>query len=116
VTVACSYTKLGEIDSNIQTLLDNQDPNLANVQIDIQHDMAPVFYIDGHPAPGDPVARSFERATARLRTVSPISGKTDQLTRYLADPVELKLLHMIAGDPDGRRPTSCLAIRITTSS
>jgi hypothetical protein len=50
-------------------LLDDQDANLANVQIDIQYDMAPVFYIDGHPAPGDPVARSFARATAQLRAV-----------------------------------------------
>ena len=30
MTVPCSYAKLGEIDSNIQTLLDNQDPNLAD--------------------------------------------------------------------------------------
>jgi hypothetical protein len=104
VTVACSYVKLGEIDSNIQTLLDNQDANLAKTPIDIQFDMAPVFYVDGNPAPGDPLARSFERATARLQAVSPITGKTDQLTRYLADPVELKLLHMITGDPK-RTPT-----------
>jgi arylsulfatase A-like enzyme len=104
LTVTCSYAKLGEIDSNIQTLLDNQDPSLASTQIDIQYDMAPVFYIDGNPAPGAPLARSFERATAQLTTVSPITGNTDQLTRYLADPVELKLLHMITGDPQ-RTPT-----------
>lgn len=99
VTVPCSYAKLGEIDSNIQTLLDSQNPALASTQIDIQYDMAPVFYIDGNPGPGNPLAREFERTTAQLQTVSPITGNTDTLTRYLADPVELKLLHMITGDP-----------------
>jgi hypothetical protein len=99
VTVPCSYAKLGEIDSNIQTLLDNQDPNLGNTQIDIQYDMAPVFYIDGNPAVGSPLVREFERATAQLQTTSVITGNTDQLTRYLIDPVGMKALHMITGDP-----------------
>jgi hypothetical protein len=67
IKVACSYAKLGEIDSNAAT--------------------------------GAPLVRSFERATAQLKVMSPITGNTDQLTRYLADPVELKLLHMITGDP-----------------
>jgi hypothetical protein len=104
IKVACSYAKLGEIDSNIQTLLDNQDPSLSSTPFDIQFDMTPVFYIDGNPATGALLARSFERATAQLKVVSPITGNTDQLTRYLADPVELKLLHMITGDPQ-RTPT-----------
>jgi hypothetical protein len=36
--------------------------------------------------------------------VSPITGNIDQLTRYLADPVEEKLLHMVTADPK-RTPT-----------
>jgi hypothetical protein len=39
-----------------------------------------------------------------LTVVSPITGNTDQLTRYLADPVEENLLHMVTADPN-RTPT-----------
>jgi hypothetical protein len=40
----------------------------------------------------------------KLTAVNPINGNTDNLTNYLADPVELKLLHMITADPH-RTPT-----------
>jgi arylsulfatase A-like enzyme len=104
VTVTCSYSKLGEIDSNIQDLLAKEDPNTASTLIDIQFDMVPVFYLNGNPAVGSTVAREFERDAANLTAVSPITGNTDQLTAALADPVELKLLHMVTGDPQ-RTPT-----------
>ena len=104
VTVPCTYSKIGEIDSNIQDLLAKEDPNTANTAIDIQFDMVPVFYLDGNPAVGSPLAREFERDAAALTAVSPITGNTDQLTAALADPVELKLLHMVTGDPQ-RTPT-----------
>lgn len=97
--VTCSYAKLGEIDSNIVSLLAEQDPSTANTPIDIQFDMVPVFYIDGNPPVGSPLARQFERDSAQLTATSPITGNKDQLTVALADPVELKLLHMITGDP-----------------
>ena len=104
VSIFCSYSKLGEIDSNLADLLAKQDPNTANTQFDIQFDMVPVFYIDGNPGVGSPLAREFERDAAALTVVSPITGNTDQLTAALADPVELKLLHMVTGDPQ-RTPT-----------
>jgi hypothetical protein len=97
VTVSCSYSKLGEIDTNLTGLLATEQ-NITST-FDIQFDMVPVFYIDGNPPVGDPLARSFERAAAKLTAVSPITGNTDNLTVALADPVELKLLHMITGDP-----------------
>jgi hypothetical protein len=99
VTVPCTYAKIGEIDANITTLIDNVDPSLASTQFDIHFDMAPTFDIIGNPTVGSPLARKFERAASKLTAVSPITGNTDVLTRYLADPVELKLLHMITGDP-----------------
>jgi hypothetical protein len=102
VNVFCSYDKLGEIDSNLTGLLATE-ANITDV-FDIQFDMVPVFYIKGNPPVGDPLARSFERAAAKLTAVSPITGKTDNLTEALADPVELKLLHMVTGDPQ-RTPT-----------
>jgi hypothetical protein len=98
VSVPCMYEKLGEVDVNIGTLLHQQDPALAT-SFDIHFDMAPAFYINSNPSPGAPLAREFERAAASLTATSPISGDVDHLMRYLADPVELKVLHMITGDP-----------------
>lgn len=97
VNISCSYAKLGEIDANLTGLLATEQGITAT--FDSQFDMVPVFYIAGNPPVGDPLARSFERASANLTAVSPITGNTDNLTEALADPVELKLLHMVTGDP-----------------
>jgi hypothetical protein len=51
--------------------------------------------------------RALERATARLTGRNLASGQTQRLTSYLADPVELKILHMITGDPK-RTPTAVM--------
>jgi hypothetical protein len=99
VTITCAYSKLGEINSNIADLLAKEDPGLAGKPFDMHYDMAPTFYVEGNPAPGDPLAREFERAAAKLTATSPITGNIDKLTRYLADPVEEKLLHMVTDDP-----------------
>ena len=107
VNVPCTYAKLGEVDTNVKDLLNQVDPNLATATFDIHFDMAPTFYVKGQPAAGDPLAREFERAAAKLQAVSPITGNMDQLTLYLADPVEMKLEHMITADPL-RTPTFVL--------
>jgi arylsulfatase A-like enzyme len=106
VTIPCTYSKIGEINSNIQSLLAEEDPSFLNPStgaftpaFDIQYDMVPVFYISGNPPVGDATARKFERDAAKLTALSPITQNTDQLTEALADPVELKLLHMVTGDP-----------------
>jgi hypothetical protein len=99
VNVPCTYANIGEIDVNIKTLLNTVDPTLAATPFDIHFDMAPAFYIKGNPAPGTPIARAYERAAAQLTAVSPITGNTDRLTEFLADPVELRALHMVTGDP-----------------
>ncbi len=104
VNIPRTYKKIGEIDTNITDLIYKQDPTLTSIPFDIHFDMAPTFYIEGNPAVGSPVARAFERATAQLTAASVINGKTDHLTRFLADPVELKLLHMVTADPQ-RTPT-----------
>ncbi|HEX7837431.1 MAG TPA: hypothetical protein VF469_08210 [Kofleriaceae bacterium] len=100
----CTYAKIGEINANLTHLLDQIDPGLAATPFDIHSDMAPTFYLQGNPAPGAPVARAYERAAAQLTAVSPITGQTDQLAAFLADPVEMRLLHMVTGDPQ-RTPT-----------
>jgi hypothetical protein len=61
--------------------------------------MAPAFYVSGQPARDAAIARQFERDAAKLTAVNPRTGATDTLTQFLADPVELKLLHMVTGDP-----------------
>jgi arylsulfatase A-like enzyme len=99
INVPCTYAKIGEIDANITSLLAKVDSSLAATPFDIHFDMVPVFYIQGNQAPGTPAARAYERAAAKLTAVSPITGNTDNLTVALADAAELKLLHMITGDP-----------------
>lgn len=108
VTIPCTYTPgsvgpntVGEILTNIQFLLGQEDPtlNFANTPFDIHFDMAPVFYISGQPPRDSAIARQFEHDAFNLTAVNPRTGNTDTLTRFLADPVELKLLHMITADP-----------------
>jgi hypothetical protein len=99
VNVPCTYDKLGEIDSNIASLLQKQDPTILPSSFAIHFDMAPAFYIKGQPTTGDPTLRSFERATSQLTAVSPITGNTDTLTRFLADHPTMGLLHMLTADP-----------------
>jgi hypothetical protein len=108
VTVACNYTPgsvgpntVGEISTNIKALLGQEDPALdfTKTPFDIHFDMAPAFYISGQPARDSAIARQFERDAANLNAVNPRTENPDTLTRFLADPVELKLLHMVTGDP-----------------
>ncbi|HWY30630.1 MAG TPA: hypothetical protein VNX46_07760 [Candidatus Acidoferrum sp.] len=96
-----NQNSVGEIDANIQSLLGEVDPslNFTNTPFDIHFDMAPAFYISGQPATGSPIARQFEQDAAKLTALNPITGNTDQLTRGLVDPVGMKFLHMITGDP-----------------
>ncbi|HTZ32169.1 MAG TPA: hypothetical protein VMH31_06910 [Methylomirabilota bacterium] len=99
VNVPCTYEKLGEVDVNTTALLNALDPNLASTPFDIHFDMAPTFYIKGNPAPNASITREYERAASQLTAVSPITGNTDMLAVALADPVEMKLLHMVTADP-----------------
>jgi hypothetical protein len=99
VTTPCTYPTIGEIDTNIKSLLNQVDSTLAATPFDIHFDMAPAFYIQGNQAPGSAGARAYERAAAKLTAKSPITGNTDNLTLALADSAELGLLHMVTGDP-----------------
>jgi hypothetical protein len=71
----------------------------------VHSDSAPTMYITGNPArDNQTVTRPFERAVSALTAVNPLTGATDTLTQFLADPVEMKLLHMVTADP-ARTPT-----------
>jgi hypothetical protein len=88
---------IGELTSNMTGLMATEQNITA--PFDITFDMAPSFYVNGNPPVGDPLARSFELAASKLTAVNPRTGNTDNLMVALADPVELKLLHMVTGDP-----------------
>jgi hypothetical protein len=96
VTVPCHYSKIGEVDGNLTGLLAAKG---ITTPFDVEADSAPGIYVHGQPGRTDPAVRTLERATATLTGDDLASGQTRRLTSYLADPVELKILHMVTGDP-----------------
>ena len=103
VNIPCTYSQIGEINVNSTGLLATQQG--ITTPFNVHADAAPNFYITGNPARNnETVTRPFERAVGKLTAVNPLTGKTDTLTHYLADPVEMKLLHMVTADP-ARTPT-----------
>lgn len=104
LTVPCTYAQIGEIDVNMTGLLASKG---ITTPFDIHLDMAPSVYILGNPGRTDPRVRAFERASGKLTAKNPITGNTDNLTLFMADPVELKALHMITADKF-RTPTFVL--------
>jgi hypothetical protein len=102
VTVPCTYSQIGEINANMAGLLATQQG--VTTPFRVHSDSAPTVYITGNPARDAAVTRTFERATGQLTAVNPITGNTDAVTKYLADPVEMNLLHMMTADP-ARTPT-----------
>lgn len=97
ITIPCTYSKIGEIDANLKGLLATEQG--ITTPFDIHFDDAPTVYIKGNPSPTNSTVRAFEQATGKLTAVSPITGNTDKLTIYMADPVEENLLHMVTADP-----------------
>ncbi len=104
VTVACRYPKIGEVDGNLTGLLGAKG---IATPFDVAADSAPVVYVHGQPSRTAVQVRELDRAAATLTAPDLATGRTVRLTNYLADPVELKLLHMITGDPL-RTPTLTL--------
>jgi hypothetical protein len=101
VKVLCTYKKAGEVDGNLTGMLAAKG---ITTPFDVSADSAPVIYVHGQPARTTEPVRALERATGGLSALDLSNGRTERLTDYLADPVEMKLLHMITGDPK-RTPT-----------
>jgi hypothetical protein len=102
VTVPCSYTRIGEVNGNLTGLLARKG---ITTPFDVNADSAPAIYVHGQPATTSPPVRALERATARLVGVNLArGGRHVRLANYLADPAELRILHMVTGDPR-RTPT-----------
>jgi len=104
VTTTCHYSNIGEVDGNLTGLLAAKG---ITTPFDVESDSAPAIYVHGQPGRTDPEVRAMERATASLKGDNLANGKTGRLTNYLADPVELNILHMVTGDPK-RTPTFVL--------
>jgi hypothetical protein len=105
VTTPCTYAKIGEVNANYAGLLATEQG--VTTPFKVHSDSAPTVYITGNPARDAEVTRKFERATSQLTAVSPITGNTDTITKFLADPVEMNVLHMVTSDP-ARTPTFTL--------
>ena len=105
VTTPCTYAKIGEVNANYAGLLATEQS--VTTPFKVHSDSAPTVYITGNPERDAAVTRTFERATSQLTAVSPITGNTDTITKFLADPVEMKALHMITAD-SARTPTFTL--------
>jgi hypothetical protein len=101
--VPCTYSQIGEINGNLAGLLATQEG--VTTPFKVHSDSAPNIYITENPArDNQTVTRPFEQALGKLSELNPITGNTDQLAQYMADPVEMKLLHMVTADP-ARTPT-----------
>jgi hypothetical protein len=102
VTTPCTYAKVGEANANLAGLLATEQN--VTTPFKVHSDSAPNIYITGNPARDAAVTRTFDRALGALTAVNPINGNTETITNFLADPVEMQLLHMITSDP-ARTPT-----------
>ena len=118
VNVPCDWTnQVGEINANIDTLVQHQFPSLfssflastgAN-SFTVHGDSAPTFYLAkkgmGALAQTDPDTRTFERTIAGLTAVNPFTAATDHVLAQYVDQTGMKALHMYTtGDP-ARNPT-----------
>jgi hypothetical protein len=95
VTVTCSYGKVGEVDANLTGLLAAHG---ISTPFDVATDSAPIIYVHGQPPAGSAAVRAMERTAAGLTADDLATGGTVRLTDYLADPVEMNILHMVTGD------------------
>jgi hypothetical protein len=96
VTITCHYAHVGEVDGNLTGLLAAKG---VSTPFDVHQDSAAGVYVHGQPSRGNGSVRALERAAATLTGDNLATGQTEHLTNYMADPVELRILHMVTGDP-----------------
>jgi hypothetical protein len=105
--VPCTYPSgtFGELAGNLTGLLATQKSDTT--PFTVEADTAPEFYVTGNPAPRSPNVRTLERDVAGLTAFNPYTNATQDITNYIADPVEEGILHMVTSDP-ARTPTFAL--------
>jgi hypothetical protein len=102
VTTPCVYgnasgNEVGELALNFGGLL--QAEASITTPATITNDAAPDIYLTGNPVSNDPSLRAYQRASGTVSVTNPISGATDTIAQFMANPVEFKLLHMQTFDP-----------------
>jgi hypothetical protein len=96
VKILCTYKTVGEVDGNLTGMLAAEG---VTTPFDVSADSAPIVYVHGQPGRTDASVRALEQTAATVTADDLATGKTVKLINYMADPVEMKLLHMITGDP-----------------
>ena len=96
VTIACTYPRIGEVSGNLTGMLAKAG---VTTPFAVHADTAPAIYINNQPAPTAGSVRTMEHALALMSALDPYAGGSVPLTRYLADPAEMRLLHMWTADP-----------------
>ncbi|HEV3170311.1 MAG TPA: hypothetical protein VGZ32_08230 [Actinocrinis sp.] len=97
VTVACTYSQIGEVNANIRGLLATQQN--TTTPFGVHADSAPNYYITGNPAQADATTRAFEKSVAAVTATDPYTGTNGPIASYMADQTEMNILHMVTGDP-----------------
>jgi hypothetical protein len=97
VKTPCTYTQTGEIETAVDKLLLTQRMN--STPFLVHSDDAPNFYINTNPGATVTLTRTMEQDLNALVATNPITGRTDELSKLLADRAEMKLLHMVTASP-----------------
>jgi hypothetical protein len=106
VTTPCNYAQVGEINGDLRRMIRTQFGDTT--VFTIHSDDAPNVYVNGNPGPTAAAVRTLERESAQLSWLNPYTGLVENgITVALADPVQMKTLHMITADPF-RTPTFTL--------
>src|SRR5262249_19610501 len=84
VPVPCTYSVIGEITTNLTGLLATEQS--VKTPFTVHSDDAPTVYITSNPGRKDSSTRFFERAVGNLTAFNPITGNTDPLAAFMADP------------------------------
>jgi hypothetical protein len=101
IHVPCNYTIAAEVNAQLNRLLLTRG---NTTPFSVHSDDAPTVYITGNPAPTATVTRNMVHDLDALTATNPLTGQTDKLSVFIADPAEMKLLHMVTASP-ARTPT-----------
>jgi hypothetical protein len=113
IHVACTYSAPGhavsEVNGDLKRLVATYNAangTTATTNFSVHSDMAPNVYINktGNAAQDAANARALEKVMSDMHVTNPLHGTFDKLFVAMADPVEMKTLHMVTADP-ARTPT-----------
>jgi hypothetical protein len=101
VTTPCTYTQVGEIDTDYPHYVGTTLPSGYG----FHSDSAPVTWVTGNPAPDDSNVRLAEQTLAATTVTNLYTGDIDNLFVAFADSSELSALHQASLGDSARIPT-----------